>query len=64
MPPPRPEPPPQLPQSPWQWNPNKLWLVILALTALFWLRDLWVTSNQVQPIPYSEFLQHLKADRL
>ena len=28
------------------------------------MRDLWVTSNQVQPIPYSEFLQHLKAGRL
>ena len=53
-----------MPPSPWQWNPSRLWLVILALTALFWLRDLWVTSSQVQPIPYSEFLQHLKADRL
>ncbi|AEB86605.1 ATP-dependent zinc metalloprotease FtsH [Alicycliphilus denitrificans] len=62
--PPRPGPPPGSPQPPWQWNPNRLWLVILALTALFWLRDLWVTSNQVQPIPYSEFLQHLKAGRL
>ncbi len=60
----RPEPPPTAPQPPWQWNPSKLWLVILALTALFWLRDLWVTSNQVQPIPYSEFLQHLKAGQL
>ncbi len=37
---------------------------MLALVALFWLRDIWVTSTQVQPIPYSEFLQHLKAEQL
>jgi len=46
------------------WKPANLWLLIVALVALFWLRDLWVTSTQVQPIPYSEFLQHLKAGHL
>ena len=46
------------------WRPGNLWLLMMALVALFWLRDLWVTSTQVQPIPYSEFLQHLKAGRL
>ena len=37
---------------------------MLALVALFWMRDLWVTSTQVQAVPYSEFLQHLKAGRM
>ena len=46
------------------WRPGNLWLLMMALVALFLLRDLWVTSTQVQPIPYSEFLQHLKAGRL
>ncbi|MGZ3444028.1 MAG: ATP-dependent zinc metalloprotease FtsH, partial [Polyangia bacterium] len=36
----------------------------VALVALFWMRDIWVASTQVQPIPYSEFVQHLKAGRL
>ncbi|MGZ5186934.1 MAG: ATP-dependent zinc metalloprotease FtsH [Caldimonas sp.] len=37
---------------------------MVALVALFWMRDIWVASTQVQPIPYSEFVQHLKAGRL
>ncbi|HEV8312295.1 MAG TPA: ATP-dependent zinc metalloprotease FtsH [Burkholderiaceae bacterium] len=45
----------------WQFN---LWYVVFALITLFWLRDTWVTSQQVQPIPYSEFVQHLKAGRV
>jgi cell division protease FtsH len=28
------------------------------------MRDLWVTSTQVEPIPYSAFLEHLKAGRV
>jgi len=59
-----PEPPKPAPNPPLDWRPQKLWLLLLALVALFWLRDLWVASTQVQPIPYSEFLQHLKAGRL
>jgi len=59
-----PEPPKPAPNAPLDWRPQKLWLLLLALVALFWLRDLWVASTQVQPIPYSEFLQHLKAGRL
>ncbi|MEI7968589.1 MAG: ATP-dependent zinc metalloprotease FtsH [Betaproteobacteria bacterium] len=55
---PRPQaPPPYL-------KPANLWLLVLGLVALFWLRDLWVTSTQVQAVPYSEFLQHLRAGRL
>jgi cell division protease FtsH len=65
MPQPRPpDPPPSGPQPPFQWKPANLWLLMLAMVAVFWMRDLWVTSTQVQPIPYSEFLQHLKAGRL
>jgi cell division protease FtsH len=45
----------------WQFN---LWYVVFALIALSWARDLWVNSQQVQPIPYSEFVQHLKAGRV
>ncbi|WIT11149.1 ATP-dependent zinc metalloprotease FtsH [Paucibacter sediminis] len=59
-----PEPPKPAPNAPLDWRLQKLWLLLLALVALFWLRDLWVASTQVQPIPYSEFLQHLKAGRL
>jgi len=59
-----PEPPKPAPNAPLDWRPQKLWLLLLALVALFWLRDLWVASTQVQPIPYSDFLQHLKAGRL
>ncbi len=53
-----------VPRPPFDWRPGNLWMVLLALVALFWLRDLWVTSTQVQPVPYSEFMQHLEADRL
>ncbi len=55
---------PENPSPPFTWRPANLWAVMLALVALFWLRDLWVVSTQVQPVPYSEFLQHLKEGRL
>jgi cell division protease FtsH len=38
-----------------------IWYLIIAIIGVFWLRDLWVTATQVQPIPYSEFQQQLKA---
>ncbi len=59
-----PNPTPPASKEPPPWKPANLWLLMFALVALFWMRDLWVTSTQVQPIPYSEFLQHLKAGRL
>ena len=59
-----PSPTPEARPPPFARLPGNLWLVLLALVALFWLRDLWVVSTQVQPVPYSEFLQHLKAGRL
>jgi len=37
-----------------------IWYAIIALLGVIWLRDLWVTSTQVETIPYSEFQRHLK----
>ena len=37
-----------------------LWYVVIALIGVLWLRELWTTAQQVQPIPYSEFQQQLK----
>jgi len=59
----KPPTPPATPPVP-KWKPGNLWWLALALVALFWMRDLWVTSSQVQPIPYSEFVRHLKAGQL
>jgi cell division protease FtsH len=59
-----PDPAASGPKSPLDWEPANLWWMMLALVALFWMRDLWVSTTQVQPIPYSEFLTHLKAGRL
>ena len=41
-----------------------IWYVVIALMAIVWLRDVWVGMNQVQPISYSEFQQHLKSGAL
>ncbi|MGE0874873.1 MAG: ATP-dependent zinc metalloprotease FtsH [Burkholderiales bacterium] len=41
-----------------------VWYVVLAIVAIVWMRDLWVGASQVQPIPYSEFLHHLKTGEL
>ena len=41
-----------------------IWYAIFALLAVLWLRDLYVTATQVQPIPYSEFEQQLKAGEI
>jgi ATP-dependent Zn protease len=41
-----------------------IWYVMLALLAVIWMRDAWVGVSQVQPIPYSEFLHHVKTDQL
>jgi cell division protease FtsH len=52
---------PPAPKPHWQFN---LWYVVFALIALSWTRDLWVSSRQVQPVTYSEFVQHLKEGRV
>jgi cell division protease FtsH len=41
-----------------------VWYVVIAIIGVFWLRDLWVTATQVQPIPYSEFQQQLKEGKI
>ena len=41
-----------------------IWYAIFAVLAVLWLRDLYVTATQVQPIPYSEFEQSLKAGEI
>jgi cell division protease FtsH len=38
-----------------------LWYVIFAVVGVLWLRDIYVTATQVQPIAYSQFEQDLKA---
>jgi cell division protease FtsH len=37
-----------------------LWYLIVALFGVMFLRDAWVSYNQIEPIPYSAFLQELK----
>ncbi|MGB5080362.1 MAG: ATP-dependent zinc metalloprotease FtsH [Burkholderiales bacterium] len=41
-----------------------IWYLVIAILGVLWLRDLWVTATQVEPIPYSEFLHHLKEGRI
>ena len=62
--PPKPATPPSWQDQMKSWWPSNPWLLVLALVALFTLRDLWITSLQVQPIPYSEFVQQLKDGKL
>ncbi len=37
-----------------------LWYFILAFLAVLWLHDLWVATEQVEQISYSEFQKHLE----
>jgi cell division protease FtsH len=41
-----------------------LWYLAVAVMAIVLVRDVWVSMNQVEAIPYSEFLRHLKAGEL
>src|SRR6266705_3276712 len=41
-----------------------VWYVIVAVLGVLWLRDLWMTASQVEPIAYSQFEQELKAGRV
>ena len=41
-----------------------IWYLIIAVIVVLWLREIWVTARQVQPIPYSEFQQQLKDGRI
>ena len=41
-----------------------IWYFIVAILGVLWLRDLWMTASQVEPIAYSQFEQELKAGRI
>ena len=41
-----------------------LWYLIAAMLAVIWLRDAWVTSREVEPVPYSQFLQLLEQGKV
>src|SRR5215207_9474633 len=37
---------------------------MLAILAVIWLRELWVTARDVEPVPYSQFLQLLEQNKI
>jgi len=41
-----------------------IWYLILAILGVLWLRDIWVTATQVEPITYSQFQQDLKDGKI
>ncbi|HEV8552788.1 MAG TPA: ATP-dependent zinc metalloprotease FtsH [Casimicrobiaceae bacterium] len=41
-----------------------LWYVIFAILGVLWLREIYVTATQVQPIAYSQFEKDLKAGKI
>jgi cell division protease FtsH len=41
-----------------------LWYLIAAIFAVIWLRDIWVTSREVEPVPYSRFLELLEQGKI
>jgi cell division protease FtsH len=41
-----------------------IWYLIMAILGVFWLREIWVTARQVEPIAYSQFQQDLKDGRI
>ena len=45
-------------------TPFNMWFLVFVVLGVLWLREVWTTSRQVEPIPYSEFQQQLKAGRI
>jgi cell division protease FtsH len=41
-----------------------LWYLVVALFGVLILRDTWVAYNQVEPMPYSAFMQELKGHNI
>jgi cell division protease FtsH len=41
-----------------------IWYFILALLAVIWVRDLWVASQSIEQISYSDFQRALREDRI
>jgi cell division protease FtsH len=42
----------------------QIWYLVAALLAVVWLRDLWIASQRVEEISYSEFEQALRDGRV
>jgi len=42
-------------------TPQRLWLIVLAILAALWLRDVIVTATETEPISYSDFQRHLQS---
>ena len=41
-----------------------VWYLAFAILGVLWLRDVWLTMRQVEPIAYSQFQQDLKQGRI
>jgi len=41
-----------------------LWYLIIAVLAVIWIRDAWVTARDVEPVAYSEFLRLLEQGKV
>ena len=41
-----------------------VWYFIFALIAVLWLQGIWSGLHQVERIPYSEFLQYLREEKI
>jgi cell division protease FtsH len=41
-----------------------IWYFILAVLAVMWLRDIWVASQHIEEIPYSQFQRALEEGRI
>jgi len=41
-----------------------LWYLLLAVLAVIWMRDIWVTAQEVEPLAYSEFMKLLEEGKV
>jgi cell division protease FtsH len=41
-----------------------LWYLILAVLAVIWVREAWISSQEIEPLAYSEFLQMLEQGKI
>ena len=55
--------PDQAPTTP-RFNQFNLWYLLLAILGVVWVRDIWMNMRQIEPIPYSEFLQQVKEGKI
>src|SRR5581483_4202868 len=59
-----PVPPPQSTPPRTPFNQFNLWYLMLAILGVLWVRDIWMSMRQIEPIPYSEFVQQLKQGKV